>query len=84
MRDIREDGSAGSRVLSLDVLDENGRLVAQLTGDPVEELVRVDHDRFVGLLRPDLEFRFTIRRERADSVAHQGPYGQYKGPRVRD
>jgi hypothetical protein len=84
MRDIRADGSAGSRVLTVKVLEENGRLVAQLTGDPVEELVPVSRGSFVALLRPDFEFRFTTQGGRAASVTFDGPYGRYQGPRVRD
>jgi CubicO group peptidase (beta-lactamase class C family) len=82
MREVRDDSSAGRRTVTLEVFEENGRLAAQLTGDPVEELVRVDEENFVALLRPDLRFRFVIRRDQADSVTHEGPYGRYHGPRI--
>ena len=84
LREVRDDSSAGPRTVTLEVFEENGRLAAQLTGDPVEELVGVDQENFVALMRPDLKFRFTIGRGRATSVDHQGPYGRYAGPRIGD
>jgi CubicO group peptidase (beta-lactamase class C family) len=84
LREIRDDGSLGIRRVTLEVFEENGRLAAQLTGDPVEELVSIDGDNFVALLRPDLHFRFIVKQGGAASVTHVGPYGRYEGPRSRD
>jgi D-alanyl-D-alanine carboxypeptidase len=81
LREVRDDGSTGRRMVTLEVFEENGRLAAQLTGDPVEELVRVKQEHFVAFMRPDLRFRFTVREGRAAAVAHEGPYGRYAGPR---
>lgn len=82
LREVRDDGSAGPRKVTLEVFEENGRMAAQLTGDPVEELVALDQENFVSLVRPDLKFRFTVGKGRATRVTHQGPYGRYAGSRA--
>jgi hypothetical protein len=84
MRDVQDDGSAGTRSVTLEVIEVNGRLTAQLTGDPVEELVPLDRENFVALMRPDLKFRFNISQGRATRVSHEGPYGRYAGPRLAE
>ncbi len=84
MREVQDDGLAGTRSVTLEVVEVNGRLTAQLTGDPVEELVPLDRENFVALMRPDLKFRFNISEGRATRVSHEGPYGRYAGPRLAE
>ena len=79
---VAEGGSSDAAWRALIVADAS--LFADLpVGIPVLAGRALAPQDFVALLRPDLRFRFAIRRDRADSVTHEGPYGRYHGPRFR-
>lgn len=84
VREVRKDSLTSPDVVTLHVFDENGRLTAQLTGDPPETLTLVGDHEFLARARPDMHFTFAVRQERATQVTFVGPDGKYKGARVSD
>jgi D-alanyl-D-alanine carboxypeptidase len=84
LREVRDDSLTSPDVVTLQVYDENGRLTAQLTGDPPETLTLVGDHEFLARARPDMHFTFTVRREQATRVTFVGPDGKYQGARVSD
>jgi D-alanyl-D-alanine carboxypeptidase len=84
LREVRDDSLTSPDVVTLHVFDENGRLTAQLTGDPPETLTLVGDHEFLARARPDMHFTFAVRQERATQVTFVGPDGKYKGARVSD
>jgi CubicO group peptidase (beta-lactamase class C family) len=79
------DGTAQSDGrITLRVFDENGRLTAQLTGDPPEVLLPLGNDKFVAARRPDVSLAFGVRAGRAVAVTVAGPDGVTVGSRVGD
>ena len=84
LREVRDDNSTVPGVVTLQVFDENGRLTAQLTGDPPEVLIATGEHRFLVSGRPDMQFSFEIQGGRATRVTFVGPYGAYKGARISD
>lgn len=84
LREVRDETSTAPGVVTLQVFEENGRLTAQLTGDPPEVLIAVGDHEFVANARPDLHFTFAVRAGRATRVTFVGPEGAYKGPRITD
>jgi CubicO group peptidase (beta-lactamase class C family) len=84
VREVRDDSLTSPDVVTLQVFDENGRLTAQLTGDPAETLISVGDREFLARGRPDMHFTFEIRQQRATAVTFVGPDGKYQGPRVAD
>jgi CubicO group peptidase (beta-lactamase class C family) len=84
LREVRDDSLTSPDRVTLQVFDENGRLTAQLTGDPPETLTPVGDNKFSARGRPDMQFSFEVRQQRATAVTFDGPDGEYKGPRVSD
>jgi D-alanyl-D-alanine carboxypeptidase len=84
LREVRKDSLTSPDVVTLYVFDDNGRLTAQLTGDPPETLTLVGDHELVARARPDMHFTFTIRQGRTPQVTFVGPDGTYKGPRISD
>lgn len=84
VREVRKDSLTSPDAVTLHVFDENGRLTAQLTGDPPETLTLVGDHEFVARARPDMHFTFVVKQERATQVTFVGPDGTYKGARVSD
>jgi D-alanyl-D-alanine carboxypeptidase len=68
--------------VTLDVFDENGRLTAQLRGDPPEILARVKDHEFVAVGRPDMRFIFEVREGRGIRVSVRSPVVQAEGSRI--
>jgi CubicO group peptidase (beta-lactamase class C family) len=81
MRTVIQTDTLGG-IVTLDVFGENGRLMAQLTGDPPETLVAVGDHEFVALDRPDLRFTFELQKERAIRAILVGPTIHAEGPRI--
>ena len=81
MRAIFNDDTLAGKV-TLNVFDENGRLMAQLTGDPPEILAQVKTDEFVAVQRPDLRFTFEVQESRAIRVTLVGPAVRAEGSRI--
>lgn len=81
MRTILNDDTL-SGIVTLNVFDENGRLMAQLTGDPPEILVPVKGHEFVAVHRPDLTFTFDVQEGQATRVTLIGPAVRAEGPRI--
>jgi D-alanyl-D-alanine carboxypeptidase len=81
MRTIFNDDTLAG-VVTLKVYDENGKLMAQLTGDPPEILAAVKTNEFVALQRPDLTYTFDIQGSRATRVTLVGPAIRAEGSRV--
>jgi D-alanyl-D-alanine carboxypeptidase len=84
LREVRDDSLTSPDAVTLHVFDENGRLTAQLTGDPPETLTLVGDHEFLARARPDMHFTFAVTQERATQVTFVGPDGKYKGARVSD
>jgi hypothetical protein len=84
VREVRKDSLTSPDAVTLQVFDENGRLTAQLTGDPPETLTLIGDDEFSARARPDMSFTFVVRQGRATQVTFVGPDGTYKGPRISD
>jgi len=84
LREVRDDSSTVPEVVTLQVFDENGRLTAQLTGDPPEVLIATGEHQFVVGARPDMRFTFDVRDGRAIRVTFVGPDGAYQGARISD
>lgn len=82
LREVRDDSLTSPDIVTLHVFDENGRLTAQLTGDPPETLTLVGDHEFLARARPDMHFTFAVTQERATQVTFVGPDGKYKGARV--
>jgi hypothetical protein len=82
LREVRNDSATPPGVVTLQVFDENGRLTAQLTGDPPEVLTAAGQHRFVVSARPDMQFTFDVRDGQATRVTFVGPDGAYKGARI--
>jgi CubicO group peptidase (beta-lactamase class C family) len=81
MRTIFNDDTLAGKV-TLNVFDENGRLMAQLTGEPPEILASVKAHEFVAVHRPDLTFTFEVHSRRPTRVIMVGPAIRAEGPRV--
>jgi CubicO group peptidase (beta-lactamase class C family) len=84
VREVRKDSLTSPDAVTLHVFDENGRLTAQLTGDPPETLTLIGDHEFVARARPDMRFTFAVTQERATQVTFVGPDGTYKGARISD
>jgi D-alanyl-D-alanine carboxypeptidase len=84
VREVRKDSLTSPDAVTLRVFDENGRLTAQLTGDPLETLILIGDHEFGARARPDMHFTFTVTQGRATQVTFVGPDGTYKGPRISD
>lgn len=84
LREVRDAGSPKPGIATLQVFDENGRLTAQLPGDPLEALTHVGEHRFVANARPDKHFTFVVRNDRAIRVTLASPEGTYDGARKPD
>jgi D-alanyl-D-alanine carboxypeptidase len=84
LREVRDDSLTSPDAVTLHVFDENGRLTAQLTGDPPETLTLVGDHEFLARARPDMHFTFAVTQEGATQVTFVGPDGKYKGARVSD
>jgi hypothetical protein len=84
LREVRDDSLTTPGRSILQVFDENGRLTAQLTGDPPEALTSVGEHRFVATVRPDIHLAFEMRDGRAVRVTFTSQDGTYKGARISD
>jgi D-alanyl-D-alanine carboxypeptidase len=84
LREVRDDSLTSPDAVTLHVFDENGRLTAQLTGDPAETLTLVGDHEFLARARPDMHFTFDVRNGRATRVTFVGPDGTYKGAQVSE
>jgi CubicO group peptidase (beta-lactamase class C family) len=82
MQMVFYDDTLGA-VVTLKVFDENGRLMAQLTGDPPDLLAPVGDHEFVAVDRPDLRFKFEVQKGRATRVTLVGPAMHAEGSRSR-
>jgi D-alanyl-D-alanine carboxypeptidase len=81
MRTIFNDDTLAG-IVTLNVFDENGRLMAQFTGEPSEILAPVKAHEFVAVHRPDLTFTFDVHERRATRVTLVGPAVRAEGPRI--
>jgi D-alanyl-D-alanine carboxypeptidase len=84
VREVRDDSLTSADAVTLHVFDENGRLTAQLTGDPPETLTLIGDHEFAARAHPDMHFTFAVSQARATQVTFVGPDGTYKGPRISD
>jgi D-alanyl-D-alanine carboxypeptidase len=84
LREVRENSSAVTGVITLEIFDENGRLTAHLTGDPPEVLVPAGEHQFVAAARPDLHWAFEVHGGHARAVTFVSPDGRYKGGRISE
>jgi CubicO group peptidase (beta-lactamase class C family) len=82
VREVRDDGTRGPGVVTLQVFSENGRLTALLTGDPPEALTPAGEHQFVATARPDKRFTFAVRDGLVTGVTFVGPDGTYEGART--